>query len=208
MNQPMPFQPLPSGEPLRLHWPTRNRSLFAAPGAFFARTRVNPDYGRPGWTRDCGKRLHRGCDIAPVAPVPTGGTVTVLFSDCERGVEFASAEPAFTCDEEVFAVADGLVVEVNTDAGASLAGCFVVLEHRWPLAGTPFFTFYAHLRTPEIPPGRRVAAGQPIGRMGQTSSSADARRWMAIAPHLHFEAWNARREHYHPEEFLRTFLPR
>lgn len=207
MNQPPPFQPLPSGEPLRLHWPTQNRSLFAAPGAFFARTRVNPGYGRPGWTRDCGKRLHRGCDIAPVAPTPTGTTVTVLFSDCERGVEFASAEPAFTCDEDVFAVAEGRVVEANADEGASIAGRFIVLEHRWPSGGEAFFTYYAHLRSLDAAAGAAVAAGQGIGRMGQTSSSADARRWMAIAPHLHFEAWNASRKPYNPEDFLRAFLP-
>jgi murein DD-endopeptidase MepM/ murein hydrolase activator NlpD len=208
MTQTPSFQPLPPGEKLALHWPTPNHYLFGAPEKFFARTRVNPNYGRPGWTRDCGKRFHRGCDIAPVSPVPAGGTVTVMFSDCEKGVEFPGEEPAFTCDDEVFAVAAGVVAEVNADDGASTAGRFVVIEHRWPSCGEPFFTFYAHLSEMKVAAGDTISAGACLGRMGQTSSSEDARRWMAVAPHLHFEAWNAERDAYHPEDFLRAFLPR
>jgi hypothetical protein len=42
--------------------------------------------------------------------------------------------------------------------------------------------------------------------MGQTSRSADARNWLAIAPHLHFEARNESGQNYDPVEFLRRFL--
>jgi murein DD-endopeptidase MepM/ murein hydrolase activator NlpD len=43
--------------------------------------------------------------------------------------------------------------------------------------------------------------------MGQTSRSADARNWMAIAPHLHFEVRDADGHAYDPVEFLKRFLP-
>ena len=74
------FVPLPSDETIRITWPTPNHHLFDAPEKFFAQTRVNLDYGKPGWTRDCGKRFHRGCDIAPVDVTPTGKTTRVVFS--------------------------------------------------------------------------------------------------------------------------------
>lgn len=201
------FVPLPD-EPLRISWPTENRSLFAEPEKFFARTRANAEYGRPGFTRDCGRRFHRGCDIAPVAPVTTGGTTTVMFSDCATGTEYASKEPTFVCDEGVFVVFGGVVAEVNADEASSLLGLHVIIEHRWPVGGGKFFTLYAHLRSIAVVAGETLRAGQVIGRMGQTSSSADARNWMAIAPHLHFETWDDARAPHDPELFLRTFLPR
>ena len=51
---PKSFAPIPAGNRLGLAWPTANHSLLDAPPRFFAATRANPDYGRPGWTRDCG----------------------------------------------------------------------------------------------------------------------------------------------------------
>lgn len=206
VNRPATFQPLPAREPLALHWPTPNRSLFSAPDFFFARTRANPDYGRPGWTRDCGRRFHRGCDIAPVAPRAAGRTTTVLFSDCERKTEYPSEEPVFFCDDEIFALSDGHVCETCADESASPLGLHIVIEHRWPTCRKSFFTLYAHLGSIEIPVGGIVRGGRHIGRMGQTSSSADARNWMAVAPHLHLEISDENRDPYDPEHFLRTFL--
>ena len=202
------FVPLPAGVVLCAAWPTPSRGLFAAPDSYFARTRANPSYGLPGFTRDCGRRFHRGCDIAPVAPVPTGGTTVVTFSDCALGTEYDSEEPTFACNDPVFAVAAGVVAEAAEDAGASLLGRHLLLEHRWPGGGRPFYTLYAHLQAVTVAPGDQVAAGARIGTMGQTSSSADARNWMAIAPHLHFEVWDEARRPCDPVEFLRSFLPR
>jgi murein DD-endopeptidase MepM/ murein hydrolase activator NlpD len=202
------FIPLPVGENAVFYWPTPNRNLFSAPDIFFARTRANPDYGRPGWTRDCGRRFHRGCDIAPVAPRTTGLTTTVMFSDCSKNIEYASEEPVLTCDDEVFAICDGVAVEIIGDGNASPLGMHVLIEHRWPVGRRTFFTLYAHLSAIEIPAGGAVRGGHRIGRMGQTSGSADARNWMAVAPHLHFEVWNEVRDPFNPETFLRAFLPR
>ncbi len=173
--------------------------LFDDPGKFFARTRVNADYGKPGWTRDCGRRFHSGCDIAPVHVTATGQTTRVVFTDCATGKDFESTEPTFVPHDEVFSVFAGNVCEVVTDESASDFGKHVVIEHLWPVSGEKFFTLYAHL-------AKIDGTGQKIGRMGQTSRSADARNWMMIAPHLHFEVRNAAGQSYDPVEFLRRYL--
>lgn len=204
------FEPLPDHEPLRLRWPTPNRLLLTEPEQYFARTRVNPDYGRPGWTRDCGKRWHRGCDIAPVNTTATGRTTTVQFTDCATGTEYPSDEPMFVPHDEVYAVCDGRIVERIDDPAASDYGRHLVIGHRWPRSGRVFYTLYAHLAeiagSPAAGDDPAVAAGQRIGRMGQTARSADARNWMAVAPHLHFEAWDHQRRPYDPAAFLARYL--
>jgi hypothetical protein len=126
-------------------WPTPNRHLCDAPEKSFARTRVNPDYGKPGWTRDCGKRFHRGCDIAPVFVTATGKTTRVVFTDCATGHDFESEEPTFVPRDAVFCVFDGAVAEAVEDQSASDFGRHVVIEHKWPSSGQRFFTLYAHL---------------------------------------------------------------
>lgn len=193
------FAALPDGEPLRIAWPTPNHALFDAPEKFFARTRVNPDYGKPGWTRDCGKRFHCGCDIAPVNVTATGKTTRVVFTDCATGKDFESEEPTFIPHDDVFCVCPGTLHEVVKDEAASDFGKHVVIEHRWPGSGEKFYTLYAHLAEIDITCER-------IGKMGQTSRSTDARNWMAVAPHLHFEVRNAAGESYDPVEFLRRYL--
>ena len=199
------FDPLPAA-PLKLGWPTRARCLFSDPARYIARTRANPDYGRPGWTRECGRRFHRGLDIAPHAVRPAGRTVTVLFSDCATGREYPSDEPAWIPDDEVFAVLPGVAREVNTDADHSDLGRFVVLEQRWPIPSATVFCLYAHLDEVAVREGRAVEAGARLGTMGQTSRSADARNWMAIAPHLHFEVITAAGGAHDPLAFLEAGL--
>lgn len=201
------FQPMPVGEPLELSWPTLNRSLFSDPARYVAATRANPEYGRPGWTRDCGQRFHRGLDIAPLSPKATGRTTQVMFTDCSREEEYPSEEAVWEVDEPVFAVAEGVVHEVNRESERSDLGRYVVLAHRWPGSRGAYFTLYAHLESVVISVGAALPAGADLGRMGQTSSSADARNWMAIAPHLHFELWNGYGQAHNPEEFLRRWLP-
>lgn len=195
----MSFVPLPVNEHIQIIWPTPNRHLFDAPEKFFARTRVNPDYGKPGFTRDCGKRFHRGCDIAPVNVTATGKTTRVTFTDCATGKDFDSDEPTFIPHDEVFQVFAGTIVEAVADERVSDFGKHIVIEHHWPGSGEKFYTLYAHLA--------ELQTGRCIGRMGQTSRIADARNWMAIAPHLHFEVRNAAGQAYDPVEFLKRFLP-
>jgi Peptidase family M23 len=201
------FIPLPSNETIRVAWSTPNHSLFDAPEKFFAQTRVNPDYGKPGWTRDCGKRFHRGCDIAPVRVTATGQTTRVIFTDCATNADFESQEPTFLPHDDIFCVFDGAIAESVDDERASDFGKHLVIEHRWPSSGERFFTLYGHLS--ELRTENRVLrTGDRLGRMGQTSRSTDARNWMAIAPHLHFEVRNADGKSYDPLEFLKRFLAR
>jgi murein DD-endopeptidase MepM/ murein hydrolase activator NlpD len=198
--------PLPSDEHIRIAWPTPNHALFDTPEKFFAKTRVNSDYGKPGWTRDCGKRFHRGCDIAPVNVTATGKTTRVVFTDCATGRDFESEEPTFVPHDDVCCVYDGHLHEAVEDETISDFGKHIVVEHTWPGSGAKFYTLYVHLA--EVKIQKSVAGRQCIGRMGQTSRSADARNWMAVAPHLHFEVRDGAGNAYDPVEFLRRFLLR
>lgn len=208
MNHPATaFVPLPAAEPLRIAWPTPNHNLIAAPDRFFARTRANPDYGKPGWTRDCGKRFHRGCDIAPVHLTPTGKTTRVTFTDCATGMDYESEEPTWIPHDDVYCVHTGIVDHIESRDDTSDFGRHVIVAHRWPASGKPFFTLYAHLSAVNAVTGQSLAAGTLLGLMGQTSRSADARNWMAIAPHLHFEVRDATGDRHDPVAFLTTFTP-
>ena len=207
MDAPMSqaFIPLPLAETIHCAWPTSNQTLFSAPELFFAQTRANAEYGKPGFTRDCGKRFHRGCDIAPVQVTATGQMTRVIFTDCATGQDYASEEPTFVPQDPVFAVYDGVVSERVDDENASDFGKHLVIEHCWPTSGEKFFTLYAHLAEVSRFPDS-VSRGRQMGVMGQTSRIADARNWMRVAPHLHFEVRNAGEQAYDPVEFLRRYL--
>ena len=138
----------------------------------------------------------------------TGRTTWVVFTDCATNTDFESDEPTFVPHDDVFGVWEGVVSEAVTDESVSDFGRHVVIEHVWPRGGGKFFTIYGHLAEAAVAVGERVTVGQRIGRMGQTSRSADARNWMAIAPHLHFEVRDAEGRAYDPAEFLRRFLAR
>jgi hypothetical protein len=206
-SHPDTFMELPDAEPLRIGWPTPNHFLFTDPDRFFARTRANPDYGKPGWTRDCGRRFHGGCDIAPLNVSPTGATTLVWFSECPSGREYPSEEPTFIPHDVVLCVAEGRVATAGTDAAASSLGRHVLVEHSWPVSRAPFYTLYGHLAEVFVTEGEAARMGRELGVMGQSSNREDARNWMAIAPHLHFEAWDGSRRKYDPLEFLKRYLP-
>lgn len=195
------FAPIPFDVPA-LHWPTRRTDLFTNPADYFARTRANPDYGRPGWTRDGGRRFHRGCDIAPVERIPAGRDVEVMFTDGRTGAEYPSREPAWIPRDEVFAVASGEVKETNEEESASDFGLFVVVRH------AECYTLYGHLAEVSVRAGDSVSGGARLGAMGGTSRSSDARNWLAIAPHVHFEVIAPDGGAYDPVEFLTRGLRR
>lgn len=200
------FSAIPAWPGLRLCWPTHNHHLFDNPSVFFARTRANPDYGKPGWTRELGKRFHFGCDIAPARPVATGKTTEVFFTDPATGAEYPSREPVWHCDEDIFAISEGEVVETEIDPDMSTYGIHLIMRHA--VHDDCFYSLYAHLRSVCVSTGHHVRAGEVIGRMGQSSSSADARNWMAIAPHLHLEIHDRDGNPVDPVEMLKTYLPR
>ncbi|MCS6771457.1 MAG: M23 family metallopeptidase [Kiritimatiellae bacterium] len=197
------FDPIPFLVP-PLAWPTRSRCLFSHPERYVARTRANPLYGMPGWTRDCGRRFHRGVDIAPVRMEPSGENVTVMYSDCHTGREYPFEEDGWIPVDEVYAVVEGEVVEANPNPEASDLGVYVAIRHR--VGDCLFYTLYAHLADLTVTAGQRLRTGTLLGPMGQTSRSEDARRWMAVSPHLHFEVLSETGRAYDPLEFLRKGL--
>ncbi len=128
-----------------------------------------------------------------------------MFTDCTTGQEYPSTEPTFIPHDDVFCVFDGKVIEAVTDEMASNYGRHVIIEHHWPNCGEKFFTLYGHLSAVGVTHHQPLITGHLVGRMGQTSRNADARNWMLIAPHLHFEVRNADGQPYDPVAFLHRF---
>lgn len=200
------FVPLPDQPGRVLHLPTERTDLHTAPDRYLARTVWNPLYGMPGWTRDCGRRFHRGCDVAATRFEPTGREVEVMMTDCRTGRDLPVRAEALRPLDEVCAVLDATVAYVDNEPEASTLGRCIVLRHSRP--GPVFFTLYAHLDRIDVRTGDRVTGGQLLGRMGTTSASADARNWMALAPHLHFEAFDDQGRPFDPYRFLVRFTAR
>jgi hypothetical protein len=62
--------------------PTQNSNIYEVDEqGFTARTRGNPLYGFPGWTREGGARFHKGVDILPVKYEKGNQTVNLSFYD-------------------------------------------------------------------------------------------------------------------------------
>lgn len=155
-------------------WPTENRALLEGrPEEFYMYVNRNFEGveskpwegGSFGFVRGPHRlsgevvytTLHEGIDIAPVRRDASGNPL-----------------------DEILASADGLVVHTSREAGASNYGRYVVIEHQ--IEGSRFYTLYAHLSEITTQPGRRVAQGEKIGRMGFTGAGIDRER-----SHLHFE---------------------
>lgn len=83
----------------------------------------------------------------------------------------------------VLAVADGEVVHVSRAPGGSSYGRYLVVRHDDPLG--PVYSWYAHLGSiaGEMTPGTPVAAGDRLGRVGNSASY----RIPPSRAHLHFE---------------------
>jgi len=154
----------------RLILPTANHELLVGNDSlFYQLTTTNRDhpweggcYGFVRNPRHIGKstvftRFHEGIDIRP------------LHRD-SRGRPLDS----------VMAIADGRVVHVSTEAGASNYGRYIVIEHVWN--GSPYYSLYAHLNEIWVDEGTHVDQGTPIGRLGYTGVGINRRR-----AHLHLE---------------------
>ncbi|MBN8421708.1 MAG: M23 family metallopeptidase [Verrucomicrobia bacterium] len=170
----------------QLQLPTANQALFGSPAEFFQF--VDRDFdgakttpwegGQFGFVRDprhiggriAYARFHEGLDIKPVQRDARGNP-----------------------QDEVGAIADGVVVYAAAAAGLSNYGRYVVVRHDW--GGSPYFSLYAHLAAAHVSAGQKVRAGTTLGILGYTGSGIDQRR-----AHLHvelnlflssrFEAWH------------------
>lgn len=155
-------------------WPTENRALLKGrPQDFYMYVNRNFEGveskpwegGAFGFVRGPQRQsgeivytsLHEGIDIAPVHRDASGNPL-----------------------DDILASAAGRVVHASHEPGASNYGRYVVIEHA--LEGGRVYTLYAHLAEISVEPGRRVAQGERIGRMGFSGDGIDRER-----SHLHFE---------------------
>ena len=101
---------------------------------------------------------------------PANGVLISGFGARERdqhdGIDLAAPEGT-----PIRAAADGVVIFAGQQRGY---GNLVLLAHEGDLV-----TVYAHNSQNLVAPGRRVARGEPIARVGRTGN--------ATGPHLHFE---------------------
>lgn len=157
----------------QLQLPTVNHALFDAPAEFFQF--VDRDFegakttpwegGQFGFVRDPRRiggriayaRFHEGLDIKP------------LQRDAKSNPQ-----------DEVGAIADGVVAYVAASSGLSNYGRYLVVQHNF--GGSPFFSLYAHLASAQVSAGQKVKAGTTLGILGYTGSGIDQRR-----AHLHVE---------------------
>lgn len=167
--------------------PTPNTKLLdEETEGYAARTRTNPTYGLPGWTRSQGGRFHKGVDILPVSYERSGQTVSIEYYDPKTSRSFSRNEPVLVPHDEIYAILDGKVAVANTRSERSGYGRYIMIEHRFR-DGSPFISMYAHLEGVEVEEGQAVRRGDRIGLMGRTSSSSEGRRYLMAIPHCHFE---------------------
>lgn len=157
-----------------IDFPTKNRALLAGqPQEFYMY--VERDFeGQKTWPWEGGQYgFVRGPQRTP------GG---VVFATLHEGVDIAplTRDPAGNPLDDVMAAAAGRVVHVNTEAGASNYGRYIVVEHR--IEGFPFYTLYAHLASAAVTVGQPVQQGEILGKLGFTGAGIDRKR-----AHLHFE---------------------
>lgn len=173
--------------PVELVWPTPNKAYAEGRGLEAC---IQPTVsglvtsGLFGSVRSGGAQFHEGLDLFPLEHDRKGEAV-----------------------DAVGAAMAGVVRHVNTRAGASSYGRYVVLEH--PAQSPAVYTLYAHLAeiAPGIAPGVEVKAGGLLGMMGRSAGGYTIPKDRA---HLHFEigvkmtesfaAWYKRRGFGSPNE--------
>lgn len=121
----------------------------------------NPESALFGCVRNDGRRFHEGLDIRPILPRQRGEAT-----------------------DPIYAVADATVAHINSVAGNSSYGRYIVLVHDH--LEPAFYTLYAHLRSidSDVEVGQRVDQGQVIGVMGRSAGGYTIPQSRA---HLHFE---------------------
>jgi len=145
-------------------FPTANHALYEVgnESKFFAPTAPDKPWtsGSFGCVRSDGWQMHEGLDI--------------LHLHTDR-----SGEPT----DPVMATADGTVMYVNTKAGLSNYGQYIVICH--VIEGIEIYSLYAHLSAANVMAGQAVRAGQVIATMGRTSNTSE--RIGKERAHVHFE---------------------
>jgi murein DD-endopeptidase MepM/ murein hydrolase activator NlpD len=170
-----------AAERIEFTWPTPNPAWADGkpPASFLQHAGSgDPASGGFGGVRSGGTHFHEGIDIVPHARDRRG-------------------EPL----DDIFAAMAGVVRHINSSAGDSGYGRYIVLEH--PEMAPGVYTLYAHLAriAPGLRVGERVARGQVIGTMGHSSGGYSIPKERS---HLHFEiglmmtrdfqAWYGRRQ--------------
>ena len=154
---------LPSAARTEWSWPTPNPAFQnGEPFEAFVQPTASgkKESGLFGCVRNDGHRFHEGLDLRP--------------TDRDR-----RGEPT----DAIYAALSGEVVHVNTVAGHSSYGRYIVIRH--DQESPAFHTLYAHLASidPEVTVGKRVTTGMVIGTMGRSASTPIPRS----RAHLHFE---------------------
>jgi peptidoglycan LD-endopeptidase LytH len=145
-------------------FPTANHALYEIGSELKFLAPTSPDRswttGSFGCVRTDGWQMHEGLDIRS------------LQHD-KRG------EPT----DPVLATADGTVAYVNTKAGLSNYGKYVVIRHI--IEGVEIYSLYAHLSDVNTAVGKNVHGGEVIATMGRTSNTSE--RIGKERAHVHFE---------------------
>ena len=146
-----------------LSWPTESEAFYLnRPLEDIIQPTVSGEVksGTFGDVRSNGYKFHEGIDIKPIKRDRKG-----------------------EAKDEIYAAMDGIVVCINTIAGNSGYGRYVVLEH--PSADIPVYTLYAHLAKVDesIKLGKAVKSGSLLGIMGRSASYGIPKD----RAHLHFE---------------------
>lgn len=153
-----------AAERIEFTWPTPNPAWANGnpPASFLQHAGSgDPASGGFGGVRSGGTHFHEGIDIVPHARDRRG-------------------EPL----DDIFAAMAGVVRHINSAAGDSGYGRYIVLEH--PEMAPGVYTLYAHLAriAPGLRVGERVTRGQVIGTMGHSSGGYSIPKERS---HLHFE---------------------
>lgn len=149
---------------LEFTWPTPDKSWEQGkPASSYLQHAGSgdPASGGYGCVRTAGRQFHEGIDIKPVSRDRQGRPL-----------------------DDIYAAMDGVVRHINTVAGASSYGRYIVLEH--PAVTPGVYTLYAHINSVSagLKTGTKVRRGQVIARMGNTAGGYTIPMERA---HLHFE---------------------
>ena len=134
-----------------LFWPTANDAFIQGlpPETYLQPTTSGRvESGNWGCSRDEGTKYHEGVDLKSI----------------RRNIKK-------TTEDRIFCIADGVVAHINRKVEDSNYGLYVVVSHQEK--GLEWYSLYAHLSSIDkfIVPCKKIQAGEPLGVMGNTSSS-------------------------------------